>query len=150
MSRAAPTPATDREGLKRAAVDRQVRAKKLEELARAGKAPAATDDVKVDAAEYPKYLAAAYSSASFPKPRNMVGIAKDLPVAEMEQLMLTNAAATEDDLRTLANARAQAVKDALVVAGKTPADRVFIVAPRLTAEGIKDKGKPTRVDFSLR
>jgi hypothetical protein len=143
-------PAIDREGLKRAAVDRQVRAQKLQDLAKTGKAPASADDVKVDAAEYPKYLAAAYSSASFPKPRNMVGMAKDLPVPEMEQLMLTNAAVTDDDLRALANARAQAVKDALVVAGKTPADRVFIVAPKLSAEGIKDKGKPTRVDFSLR
>ena len=143
-------PAADREGLKRAAMDRQVRAQKLQDLTKAGKAPASAEDVRVDAAEYPKYLTAAYSDAKFPKPRNLVGIAKDLPVAEMEQLMLTNAAVTEDDLRALANARAQAVKDALVVAGKMPADRVFMVAPKLTAEDIKDKGKSTRVDFSLR
>jgi hypothetical protein len=31
-----------------------------------------------------------------------------------------------------------------------PADRVFLVAPKLGTEGIKDKGKPERVDFSLK
>jgi hypothetical protein len=30
------------------------------------------------------------------------------------------------------------------------AERVFIAAPHLSAEGIKDKGKPTRVDFALK
>ena len=34
--------------------------------------------------------------------------------------------------------------------GKVPAERVFLLAPKLSAEGIKDKGKPTRVDFSLK
>jgi len=27
---------------------------------------------------------------------------------------------------------------------------VFLLAPKVSAEGIKDKGKPTRVDFSLK
>jgi hypothetical protein len=75
---------------------------------------------------------------------------KDLPVPEMEQLMLANAQVTEDDLRLLANARAQAAKGWLVETGKIPAERVFVVAPKSGAEGIKDKGKPTRVDFALK
>jgi hypothetical protein len=28
--------------------------------------------------------------------------------------------------------------------------RLFVVAPKLDAEGIKDKGKTTRVDFALK
>jgi hypothetical protein len=37
-----------------------------------------------------------------------------------------------------------------VTDGKVPADRVFIVAPKLSADGIKDKGKPTRADFAIK
>jgi uncharacterized protein involved in outer membrane biogenesis len=143
-------PATDRDGLKRAAVDRQVKAVKLKDVAKGGVAAGSLDDVKVEPGEYAKYLTAAYQAATFPKPRNVIGIAKDLPVAEMEQLMLANAAATDEDLRLLANRRAQATKDWLVGKGGIPAERVFLVAPKLTPEGIKDKGKPERVDFSLK
>jgi hypothetical protein len=34
--------------------------------------------------------------------------------------------------------------------GKIDSKRIFIVAPHLNAEGIKDKGAPTRVDFGLK
>jgi hypothetical protein len=143
-------PATDREGLKRASIDRKVRAQKMSELVRDGKAPPSVSEVKVDPAEYPKYLTAAYKAESFPKPRNLIGLAKDLPVPEMEQLMLTHAQVTDEDLRRLANDRAQTVKGYLVDTAKVSPERVFIAAPKLTAEGIKDKGRPTRVDFSLK
>jgi hypothetical protein len=68
----------------------------------------------------------------------------------METLMLTHAQVTDEDLRLLANARAQAAKDWIVDEGKMPAERVFLVAPKLSPEGIKDKGKPTRVDFGVK
>jgi len=100
--------------------------------------------------EYEGYLRRAYGAEKFPKPRNMLGIAKDLPVPDMESLMLEHARVSDEDLRQLANTRAQAAKDWLVTAGKVPADRVFLVAPKLTAEDIKDKGRPTRVDFGLK
>ena len=40
----------------------------------------------------------------------MVGLVKDLPVAEMEALMLANIDIQPDDLRQLANRRAFAAK----------------------------------------
>jgi hypothetical protein len=141
-------PAADREGLKRAAVENQVKAQKVKETGKG--ATASLDDIKVEPGEYPKYLTAAYKDASFPKPRNAIGIARDLPVPEMEQLMLANVQATEEDLRQLANRRAQAAKDWLVAKGGVPAERVFLVAPKVGTDGIKDKGKPERVDFSLK
>jgi hypothetical protein len=143
-------PEADREGLRRQAVERQVKAQKLKAAPKESGAPKSLDEVEVDPAEYPKYLTAAYREAKFPKPRNVVGLAKDLPVPEMETLMLTHAEASDEDLRQLANARAQATKDWLVEEGKISADRVFLVAPKLDAEGVKDKGKPTRVDLSLK
>jgi hypothetical protein len=143
-------PQADREGLKQASIERKVKVQKFDDLRREGKAPASAGAVTVEKAEYEKYLRRAYGDERFPKPRNVIGIAKDLPVPEMETLMLTHAQVTDEDLRLLANARAQAAKDWIVDEGKVPAERVFLVAPKLTAEGIKDKGKPTRVDFSVK
>lgn len=143
-------PEADRAGLKRASIDRKVKAQKFNDLRREGKAPASVDAVTVESVEYEKYLRRAYGDERFPKPRNVIGIAKDLPVPEMETLMLTHAQVTDEDLRLLANARAQSAKDWIVDEGKVPAERVFLVAPKLSPEGIKDKGKPTRVDFSVK
>jgi len=71
-------------------------------------------------------------------------------VPEMENLMITNAQVTEEDLRQLANRRAQAAKGYLVETGKVPAKRVFLVARKLGGEEPKDKGKPTRAEFALK
>jgi len=143
-------PESDREGLKRLSLERKVKAQKLKGTVKGGAAAGALDQITFEAGEYPKYLAKAYSEEKFPKPRNIIGLAKSLPVPDMEQLMITNAQVTEEDLRQLANQRAQVVKNYLVQTGKVPAERVFLLAPRLSAEGIKDKGKPMRVDFSLK
>jgi uncharacterized protein involved in outer membrane biogenesis len=145
-------PVNDLEGLKQASIERKVKAQKMKELVRQGTAPKSVDDVQVDKAEYERYLKAAYSDESFPKPRNVIGLAKDLPVAEMESLMLKNAQASDDDLRNLANRRAQVVQDRLLASGQVTADRVSIVAakPVSSEEKEKAKAKLSRVDFSLR
>ena len=142
--------AGDRDGLKQAYVESRVKAEKMKRLTREGKAPASVDDVSVGKEEYPALLKAAYGEEKFPKPRNVIGLAKDLPVPEMENLMITNAQVTEEDLRQLANRRAQAAKGYLVETGKVPAERVFLVAPKLGGEEPKDKGKPTRAEFALK
>jgi uncharacterized protein involved in outer membrane biogenesis len=141
-------PNPDREALKRAAVDHEIRVAKLKDQGETK--GQSVDDVTIAPDERDKYLATAYKDAKFDRPRNTLGLLKDLPVAEMEQLMLANAKVADDDLRQLAYARAQAPKDWLVENGKIAPDRVFIVAPRMNAEGIKDQGNPTRADFSLK
>jgi hypothetical protein len=141
-------PAADRDALKRAAVDREIKAAKVRDKGE-GKS-LSVDAVEVAPGERDKYLAEAYKDAKFDRPRNAIGLLKDLPVPEMEQLMLANAGIREDDLRQLANARAQTAKSWLVESGKVAAERVFIVSPKTGAEGIKDQGKPTRADFSLK
>lgn len=141
-------PESDREGLKRAAVDRAIKAAKLKDKGEAK--GQALDEVTIAPGERDKYLAAAYRDAKFDRPRNVLGMLKDLPVPEMEKLMLANAPVGDDDLRQLANARAQAAKGWLVETGKVAAERVFIVSPRMSAEGIEGAGRPTRADFSLK
>lgn len=140
----------DREGLKRVSLERRVKGAKLKETSRSGAAAGTLEDVKVDPSEYAKYLTLAYRDAKFAKPRNAIGLVKELPVPEMEQLMLANTEVSEEDLRQLANARAQSAKDWLVENGKISPERVFLISPKVSGEQIKDKGKPTRVDFSLK
>jgi outer membrane protein OmpA-like peptidoglycan-associated protein len=68
----------------------------------------------------------------------------------MEKLLLENAPVTDAELRALADQRALAVKQSLEREGKVADSKLFLTAPKLTAEGIKDKGAPNRVDFSIR
>jgi hypothetical protein len=142
--------AADREGLKQAYVDSRLKAEKMKRLTREGKAPASVDEVSVGKDEYSVLLKAAYGEEKFPKPRNVIGLAKDLPVPEMENLMLTNAPVSDEDLRQLANRRARAAKGYLVETGAVPAERVFLTAPKLAGADVKDKGKPTRAAFALK
>jgi hypothetical protein len=129
-----------------------VKAQKLKELARRGQAPRSVDDVQDAADEYPRFLKAAYGEETFPKPRNVIGLAQDLPVAEMEKLMMQHGKVSDDEMRELASQRAQAVRDAILATGQAEADRLFVVAakPLSTEERSKLKGKPTRVDFAMR
>jgi len=145
-------PVSDLEGLKRAALERKVKAQKMKELARKGAVPKSVDDVQIESSEYERYLGMAYGEESFPKPRNIVGLAKGLPVPEMEKLMLQHAQVTDADLRQLASQRAQVVRDYILATGQADADRLFIVASKPAGEEEKDKakGKESRVDFSLR
>jgi hypothetical protein len=131
--------AADRDALKRAALDRQVKVAKLKTAG--GAAQTSVDQVALEAGEYEKYLAVAYHASGLPK---------DTPASEMERLMLGNVPVGDDELRLLANARAQAAKDWLVETGKIAAERISIAAPKAGGEGIKDQGKASRVDFSLR
>jgi uncharacterized protein DUF748 len=144
-------PASDPDGLKRFMLERKVKAQKLKDLARKGQAPRSVDEVQVDKSEYPQYLKSAYGDESFPKPRNLIGLAKDLPVPEMEALMMQHTQVSDDDLRQLASQRAQTVRDALLATGQVSADRLFIVAakPFTSEERAKLKGKPNRVDFAM-
>jgi hypothetical protein len=143
-------PAADQGALRRLALERAVKAEKAKSLARDATEASGLDEIEVSREEYLRYLTAAYKGAKFPRPRNFIGMLKELPVAEMEALMLANAVAGEEPLRALANARALAAKDWLVGPGGVAADRVFLMAPRLGTDDVKDKGRPSRVDFALK
>ena len=140
----------DLEGLRTARVERKIKAQKLPDLVKAGAAPASVDDVVVGAAERETYLKKAYKKEKFPKPRTALGFAKDLPADEMEKLMFANEAVGDDDLRQLALARSNAVKDYLVGPAAADAARVFVLEPGAQAAAPKDKARASRVDFTLK
>jgi hypothetical protein len=91
-----------------------------------------------------------YSAAKFDKPRNFIGLAKSLPTAEMEKLIIANTKVTEDDIRALALRRESVVHAYLTDAAHVTPDKLFSIAPKLSGEGIKDKGAISRVDFELK
>ncbi len=127
----------EREGLQRESLQQRV----LTEKRRANPA----DTSPVSAAEYPALLKEVYRRADMPKPRNLVGLAKELTVPEMEALLLANQAATEAMAAELATQRGQAIR-AYLVAQKLPVERLFVAAPK--------SGKPPekwtpRADLSL-
>ncbi|RXV68360.1 DUF748 domain-containing protein [Burkholderia stabilis] len=139
-------PAKDTPGLRDAYVDRLVRQQKLKDVVGQGESIDPMS-VKVEPAEYSKYLTRAYKAADFKKPRNLVGLQKTLPDADMKQALADHAPADDNALRALAQQRAESVRQYLD--GKIDSSRVFVVAPKLDAKGIEDKGATTRVDFGL-
>lgn len=139
-------PAKDTSGLGDAYVERLVRQQKLKDVIGQGESIDPMS-VKVEPAEYSKYLTRAYKAADFKKPRNVIGLQKTLPDADMKKALAEHAPADDNALRALAQQRAQAVRQYLD--GKIDSSRMFIVAPKLDAKGIEDKGATTRVDFGL-
>ncbi|MDP2156919.1 MAG: DUF748 domain-containing protein, partial [Nitrospirota bacterium] len=140
----------DREGLKQLLFNRKIKAQKLKDTVKQGTTAVSVDEVKIEPAEYAKYLKLAYKAEKFPKPRNFIGMAKDLPVAEMEKLMLTHIEVKDGDLRMLASQRALAVKDLILKAKLVEQERIFLVEPKTLQPEKKEKVKNSRVDFRLK
>jgi len=133
-------PDKDLDGLREAWVNDQVRAAKARDI---GKEP---ESVQVTQGDYDRYLERAYYKAKIPKPRNVVGLAKEVPRDQMKKLMIEHAPVSQDDLPKLADGRAAAVHQYLVAT--VPADRLSVVAPKLNADGITS-GATTRADLSM-
>jgi len=112
---------------------------------------------------------ASINDAGVAKLKSMAKILQDRPALKLEITGRTDPEAdredlkkasidrkvrvSDDDLTSLANRRAQAVKDWLTGEGKVPDTRIFILSPKSGNQGAKDeaaKAKANRVDFSLR
>ena len=136
-------PAVDVAGLRAAHVDRLMRAAK----AKAQGQP--VDEVKISPDEKSQWLTAAYKAADIKKPRNLVGLAKTLPPAEMEALLQASAPVSDAALKSLADHRGDAVKAYL--SSKIPPDRVLLTASKVGTGGLPDdKGPSSRVQFDLK
>ncbi len=142
-------PEKDREGLIQYLFHKKIRAQKLKDIIKKGQPAVPVDEVKIETDEYPKYLKMAYKEEKFPKPRNFIGMAKDLPVPEMEKLMLTHIEVKDDDLRQLASQRSLRIKDYILKSDQVEQERVFLITPKSLKPEQKEKVKDSRVDFKL-
>ncbi|MDB5818430.1 MAG: hypothetical protein JWQ11_2070, partial [Rhizobacter sp.] len=89
--------------------------------------------ITVSPAEYPALLKAVYRSADIVKPRNLIGMAKDLPQDEMESLLLANITVTDESIRELAVDRGVAVRDYLA-SRNLSLDRLFLGAAKTATD----------------
>jgi uncharacterized protein involved in outer membrane biogenesis len=140
----------DKDGLKQYFFNNKLRVQKLNETIKKGSPSIPVDEVKIEPSEYGKYLKMAYKEEKFPKPKTFIGMAKDLPVPEMEKLMLTHIEIKEGDLRTLASQRSMKVRDAILKSGQVEPERVFVLEPKSLSPAKKEKIKDSRVDFKLK
>jgi hypothetical protein len=146
----AADPVSEAEAMQRAALEARLQTEQRRELARAG-AAAGADAVlpPLSTAERTRLVEQIYSETRLPnKPRNLVGLAKALPLAEMEALLMQATVVSADSARELALQRGLAVRDALVGKG-LPAERLFLAAPKLPGENDTVAGWTPRVLLSL-
>jgi uncharacterized protein involved in outer membrane biogenesis len=143
-------PAKDSEALRANRMKNLIAAQKIKDLSQKDDQPVPPESVQVSAAEYPVYLKKAYKSGKFSKPRNVFGIAKDLPAEKMEKLLLASIQINDDDLRQLAALRARTVKETIMKTEKVEQNRIFLLEPKSLTPEQKDKLKNSRVDFTLK
>lgn len=140
-------PKVDDQGLRREALERAMRSLKRADLISREGQP--SGPVRISAAERAKYLERVYKDSKFDKPRNMIGLLKSLPEAEMEKMILEHTEVTQDDLRKLAQRRADQVRNYLQEQSVIEPARIFLIAPKLDGAGIPDKEPKARVDLTI-
>jgi hypothetical protein len=130
-------------------LERKIKVQKLAEQVKKGQTTGDIDEVEIMPDEYPKYLALAYKEAKFAKPKNVIGLTKSLSVPEMEQLVLANINAGDNEMRELAEQRAAAALNWLVEQGGIRGERIFVLEPKVEADA-EAKKFGGKVEFSLR
>ncbi|MFT3956541.1 MAG: DUF748 domain-containing protein [Piscinibacter sp.] len=146
----ASDPVSEREAFQQAALDTRLLAERRRELLRGGASAAEADALNtLDAETRARLLKEVYRATSLPnKPRNAIGMARDIPGPEMEALLKGATVVSTDAMRELALQRGLAVRDALLAKG-LPGERLFLAAPKLRASGEEDAAWTPRVQLSL-
>ena len=129
--------------------DRLLKVQKMKDLARKEAALSEVDAIEITADEYDRYLKKAYKAADFERPKNFLGLLKDIPPEEMEKLLRDHLAITDNDLRSLAVERAAAVRDVLIEKGPVEPERIFLVEPKGGA-GEADGQQGMRVEIAIK
>lgn len=117
----------DPEGYRAELLLHKMRQEKYLELAKNQQTKEGDDAEKMvlQPAEYSRYLKAVYLKEKFPKPRNLIGMVKDLPDTEMKKLIIANTKVGDQELQQLAARRAATVKQYLITQGKLESQRIF-------------------------
>jgi len=117
----------DIEAYRRELLNRKLKNEKFLTLGKEGtlKAGEKVDTIQILPEEYATYLTAVYKKEKFPKPRNVLGLIKNLPPDEMNKLIIANTIIGKPELQALARERVVAVLNYLVRKGNVPAERIF-------------------------
>jgi hypothetical protein len=107
------------------------------------------DNVEILPQENSTYLKAVYRKEKFSKPRNFIGLVKNLPDEEMKKLILTHTIVSNDDLQNLARERAVVVRNYLITDVKLPPERVFEKKGDIFKAPPKESDRASRVEFGV-
>ncbi|HYF60786.1 MAG TPA: DUF748 domain-containing protein [Burkholderiaceae bacterium] len=138
-------PSADREAMQRERLERTLKVAKLAEMRRADPAAElpALREVTLDAVERAGLLERAWRDAKLD-----AGAAGKVPApAELERLLIERSTVAGEDVRQIAQQRAQAARDYLHEERGIASDRLYLLAPRVAAPG--DALPPMRADFSV-
>ncbi|QOX79267.1 DUF748 domain-containing protein [Trichlorobacter lovleyi] len=140
----------DPEGYRAELLQLKMRQEKFHELVKNRQTKEGDDAEKmvIQPAEYSRYLKAVYLKEKFPKPRNMIGMIKDLPDAEMKKLIIANTKVTDQDLQQLAAQRAAAVKQHLITKGKLESQRIFQKQDNILKPPKQETAPASRVELN--
>ncbi|GFO62903.1 DUF748 domain-containing protein [Geomonas paludis] len=105
-------------------------------------------NVQLSAEEYSKFLKAVYKKEKFPKPRNALGMVKDLPDNEMKKLIVANTVVGENELQSLARERSANVINYLVTKGGLPPEKLFQASDNIYQAPEKESATRSRVEFN--
>ena len=140
----------DTQGLLDARFEARLRAAAVRQRVRGGETSVDPASIVVMPQERPALIAAVYAAEPIADKPRVLGIARNIPAADMERLIRAHLAQTPVDLRVLANARATAVRDWLQNGGKVPRERLFVVEPRLERKADEPPEAGQRVEFLLK
>jgi hypothetical protein len=122
--------AREQDAMRRAAFEQRLRDEQRRDRARGslGGGAAAGDAPlpPLTADERARLIARVYADTKLPdKPRNFIGLTKDIPTAEMETMLVAAMPADDAAARALAQLRGRSVRDALLAKG-LPGQRLFL------------------------
>lgn len=139
----------DAEGYRSELLTKKMQQEKYLELAKAGKGAEnqSAAQLTIQPSEYSRYLKAVYQKEKFPKPRNFIGMLKDLPDAEMKKLIITHTIVGDQELKQLAAERVASVRNFLIASGKMAPERLFQKGDDIYKPSKKDKGVASRVEL---
>ncbi|MDD2337859.1 MAG: DUF748 domain-containing protein [Geobacteraceae bacterium] len=139
----------DPEGYRTESLARKMRTEKFLALVKEkGNLPDQTpNSIEILPAEYSNYLKIVYRKEKFPKPRNFIGMLKDLPDSEMKKLIFANTIVGNAELKKLAEERAAVVRNFLTEQGKVNQERVFLKTGDIYKEPAEKGKSASRVEF---
>jgi hypothetical protein len=129
-------PVGEADAMRRAAFEARLLAEQRRERGRAALGSSGDDAAlpPLSAEQRARLIGQIYEDTRLPdKPRNFIGMAKGLPVAEMEAMLVAAMPVDEAAARQLAQQRGRTVREALMAKG-LDSGRLFLGEPRLRAE----------------
>jgi len=140
----------DAEGYRNELLAKKMRQEKYLELVKSGKGGSvqSADQLTIAPNEQSRYLKLVYQKEKFPKPRNFIGMLKELPDAEMTKLIIANTKVGDAELKQLAADRVATVRAFLTDSGKLAQERLFLKVDNIYKPSAKEKGVGSRVELN--